>query len=328
MQVAFKYPEDAYKDYITRQLPGTEVPDRLWVMPIINDVVDSLLRANILQHKVALIEINNRTGMLPVGFDSVIQAAYDFKLKPNFVAVMTKHIKDHIYSKCKIETTIICEGCHHPAYKCECHKPEYILETNHYDQPEQLYQDNPQHMYSYVQDYWNPINHQGRCSYHPEFKLMRLKEGSFWNLSGHIPNCANLSVDTKIAYDIQKPIISVNFDHGWVLLAYRGKPTYNGLLMVPDEPKVYTAIRHAIDYEWDYVRSRRTFNNETAGRLQLSKQLKDEAWQIAYNQLAKLSSDELYQMVRELRKMYPQDDSDNLYRGYEDLNDTTYNLQF
>ena len=96
--------------------------------------------------------------------------------------------------------------------------------------------------------------------------------------------------------------------------------------MVPDTPKVYTAIRYAIDYEWDYVRMRRKADNESMGRLQLSMQLKESSWQTAYGELSKITPDELKQMTTIFSKMFPEDDTNNLNRGYYDEGNRIYTL--
>lgn len=324
MKFPFNDIEFAYKDWLNRQLEGTELPDKTGVYPIINDCVDSLLRAGIIWHRIALIKIENHRGALPVGFKQVIQAAYDFKLKKEYQAVLTKQTKHFMEGNCKLVVSLECEKCFKS--DCTCDGEIFTLTTNDWDYPELMYRDNPQLAYSWVQDPWHPLNNQGGCSYHPDFKLLTLKQGSFWNMNYYVPNCANMSVDSEYSYSIEPPNIEVNFKEGWVLLAYLSKPTKGGFLMVPDTPKVYTAIRYAIDYEWDYVRMRRKADNESMGRLQLSMQLKESSWQTAYGELSKITPDELKQMTTIFSKMFPEDDTNNLNRGYYDEGNRIYTL--
>ena len=324
MKFPFVNLDVGYKDWASRQLEGTEKPDITWVRPIINDVVDSLLRANIVWHRIALIEIKDRQGSLPTGFKQVIQAGYNLQFKPQYIAAMTKQIKHFAEGKCKFVVSLECEKCFKT--ECTCDSNVFTLTVDDWDYPELLYRDNPQLAYSYIQDPWHPLNNRGVCDYDPTFKLLSLAQGSFNNISFHIPNCKNMSVDIEYNYEIEPPVLRTNFNTGWVMLAYLSKPTQGGFLMIPETPKVFEAIRYAIDYEWDYVRSRRQFNNETMGRLQLTKQLKEESWQKAYGELSKITPDELRQMTTVFNKMYPEDDFNNMYRGYDDQYNRIYNL--
>lgn len=324
MKFPFVDIEHAYKDWLNRQLAGTELPGKVWVYPIINDVVDSLLRVGIIWHRIAEIQIKNNQGALPPGYKQTIQAAYYTKPRQQYHAIKTKEVTHFLEGKCKLIVSLECEKCFKTDCTCDGHV--FTLSTNDWDYPELKYRDNPQLAYSYVQDPFHPINNQGGCNYHPDFKLLSIAKGNFWNANYYVPNCGNLSVDCEYSYSIEPPHITTNFKEGIVLLAYLSKPTKDGMLMIPDTPKVYEAIRYAIDYEWDYVRSRRKMDNEANARLQLSMQMKTKSWDNAYGELSKLTPEEIEEMRTVFNRTFYQDSKTHLGRDYKDLNDNVYIL--
>lgn len=315
MVTGFIHIEDAYKDYLQHQVDGVELPTQRFAYAVINDTVDKLLRGDNYVPLLAFIEIKDNMGKLPKGVREIFQAGYIKHHRPIKRSVIRDYIQYNLGDPCKLIVSVECNNCHKT--ECECGDLLYKINLDPADYPELGLRNYPALSGYSSPDPYHP--HQGFCGYYPGFKLMRPKQGSFFNAKFRTKNCAPLNFDTAIEYDFRPPNLEVNFEKGMVLLAYKGAMLADGFLMVPDTPKVAAAIRASIDFNWDYARTRAKLDNETRARLEISRKQKDDTEYEAISELSSIPSDRWDSITTQLNELIPRNGFENMYNHGQDF---------
>jgi len=313
METSFLHIEEAYKDWLTRQVDDTDLPKQRWAYAVINDCIQNLLRGDNFIKGIALIPIKNKVGVLPPGFRHVTLAAFAQIQVPPTRTIIRDYIQYNLGDDCKFVVSLECNKC--GKTECECSDLLYRIDLQEFDYPELRLKNYP-HFHNFKSP--DPLHPYGNCKLAPGFHIMRPAQGAFHNSQYYTKECLNLNVDTEIAYEIDLPNIVLNFDEGWVLLSYKGYAMQDGFLKVPNNPKVFAAIRANLDFWWDYARSRNKLDNETQARLKLSKQLLDETEYAAIGELSKISPDRWDSIAAQLNQLIPTNGYENMYRrGYD-----------
>jgi hypothetical protein len=270
-----------------------------------SDAAERFVGASQLYHKLALIRINNYSGSLPEGFDSVVQAAYVVelpeKLKQKEVVEWVKNVAG---SDCKIVVSVECPRCGEDSV-CTCSDMPLVLDVDqiYASANPDLYTRNMKHFYSSHKVGDTPA----ASAYNSKFVLMRRTSNSMFGNQYFIPGCININLNSPVEYDIQPPKMILNFDTGWVLLSYLALPLdEEGYRMIPDHPLAIEAVAAFIRERIMSAKFGNTGHPNDRVNHQYAYQLKESAIGRARDNFEFPSMDILWQFVRNhIRKTIP-----------------------
>lgn len=284
-----------------------------------NDAVSRIVTDEQLNHKVTLIDVKNYRAQLPADFKYVIQAAYkekdNKKCTRESVSQWTQKI---LGTECDLEINLKCPKC--TTTECSCGSP--IVEVN----ADRLWKSsNPQYQAAYQKHFYsyggNTMRGGGKhyqSQYHPQFKLMKHTNSSFFNVPYHISECININLDCEVEYNINMPNMIVNFKEGQVLLSYLGRNVdAEGYLMIPNEPVVIRAISYAMAERWSYRQFMRTGEQKDRIAFQINAELTEKWTARALSELQTPDYDEFSSFVKSFwHKVIPYwDHESNLNRN-------------
>lgn len=216
----------------------------------VNDRIKKLITYEQFIPSFALIDIKDYHGTLPEDFIMVIQAAYGLVENNGCKREQVVQWAAKGVNGCKLKIELECPKC--SKTDCDCSVPYARFDINPYDingHPE-------------WEERWRPSFYSfghigtGTCSgYNPNFFLMKPTTNHFFNARNHIKGCLNLKTDSKVEYKMQFPDLELNIDRCKVLMAYMAhKMDSKGLLLVPDIPEVWDALKYHIDSKLAYIR--------------------------------------------------------------------------
>lgn len=245
------------EDYIDSSGHEGEL-DEVLILKFANDAIERISSDEQLAHKIALLDVKNYQAQLPPDFKYVIQAAYRAHPTEKCTREQISQITQKVLgTDCELEININCHKCKEES--CSCSTPivevdvNRIWETAH---PE-LYAKHMKHYYSHSNTVDRPCHMLS-----DQWVLMQYKSNHLHNIQFHIPHCLNTTLDNEVAYEINKPNMTVNFEKGQVLLSYMGLITdSDGYRMIPDEPIAFRAIN-------DYIEERLAFRAYRMSRQQ------------------------------------------------------------
>lgn len=217
-------------------------PDDLLYMA--NGIVELLIPGDAFVERLALIDITDYKGRLPLDFKYVSQALYRKDKKVELPLSAVTEYTERLYgTDCNINVSLECDPC-----SDACTTKKVVMDVDY-----NYLLNNPQWAYQHSKFYYGNrnsnylFNTKHHSNIFPEFSLMRKTTNNFFNVAYHINECINFNADSKIEYNIENSNIIVNFKKGKVLIAYLGAPVDDeGFRMIPDIEEVYDAIYYTI----------------------------------------------------------------------------------
>ena len=197
--------------------------------------------------KIGIVDVVDYKAELPKDFKIACEIAYR-KAKPEgcptrreeLVKFTQKAGKD-----CELDIHIRCPKCHKEDCKgCgkNSQQPVYVEVDRIWELANSYYKHSTQFMTN------DGVQTFGRgqypSMYDNSFKLMSPTDSSWFQISKHIPNCANICCPlTEHTYMIHNESIEVDFKKGEILISYLAKYTDdNGNLMIPDHRNAIEAV--------------------------------------------------------------------------------------
>jgi hypothetical protein len=259
-------------EYI-QDVDSDEPLDEVWLSRIASDTLDEITSHKQMEHKVALLEVDNYHTTLPDNFAYIIQIAYrgieecEGYVKRLDVAQWVTRSKD-----CDVEVNVKCDKCHVPLVNCTCDQESRIIidadELFRNSPPPYLLSNANPHL---VGGYGNAgLNSKIPSQLYANFQLIRPSQHSFSNADYHVKGCLNLNKklmsDTTVEYQITKDSprqIRVNREKGQILVAYFAAVTdEDGFRKVPNEPEYINVIKWAMEEKVFYRAFRRSGNQK------------------------------------------------------------------
>lgn len=224
------------------------------------DIARDFTTADVLTHKIALLDIVNTRAKLPSDFKTAISVAYRiFEKKSDCTTIQKVTAYTQQTAGCDLEIRTKCDKCQKDS--CECGGANTVeIDVDHIFRME-----NP--WYYNVSQFGMPIDSTDLYGYKQNknrFKLLRATTDPFHNLSYHLPDCVNLHCkDCDHSYSITPPYIAVDFLNQnkkvELLLAYLGTPTdESGDILIPDDTDAKEAILYGLAYKYfmsDFART-------------------------------------------------------------------------
>lgn len=270
--------------------------DETWVLKQANDAVERITTDQQLVHKIEILDVRNYRAVLPDNFKYVNQAAYRIKPEhPCSREEISQFTQKVLGTDCNLEINLKCPNC----YKEECSCDQRVIEVD----VNRIYETAHPEMFTRYMDHFyrtgNTTKRGTESFYHPDFLLMRKTSNSFFNTPYHIGKCVNLSIDSKVEYDIDPPLIIVNFKEGEILLSYMSvKTDENGYRMIPNSEVVFEAINYYIEERMSFKKYRQTREQKDRIFWQQMKELREKHIGRAKAQLQTPDVDEWWQFVK------------------------------
>lgn len=260
------------KSIISEYIADTDTDESIntaYYQRIISDAISQLCYHEQMEHKVALLEVENHHATLPDNFEYAIQIAYrgieDCKYTTRMeIAQWVSHKGD-----CDIEVNVKCDKCSHAMKDCKCETAPLIIDTTdlfRQSPPPYLLANRPgSHVIG--GGGLTPFSGNGFPStlYH-EFKLIKPAQHSFHNADYHVGGCLNLDKKlhayTQVEYTLSKESprsISINRESGQILIAYFAAPVdCDGFRLIPNRTEYIEAMKWAIEEKFWYKIFRRS----------------------------------------------------------------------
>lgn len=334
MNLEYVKSDRAYEDWRKSQPEGYADMEELLVKRHINDALERMVPATQWRSRLALINIRDYHGLLPKGHQTtkiVMARIVNRPMKAGeFVEWVAKPKPG-----CDVTITINCDSCGNPK-PCDCASEgaNFIIDLNSYI--ERINYDDSQFERSpFVAEIVNTLpyarNKKGLRMCNDEFQVILPAENYMFAANHYLENCQGVDFDTQLGYRVEKPHIILNFKYGQILMAYRSRMYDDkGWHMVPDDARVYLALRDYIDtqkflFDCKYGKGTDKFSCEM---WQAFETKSARSMSVAYNILKQSDPDVFKSMWRKImNRRVPEYNMDqNLGRRTEDFFDTVLNM--
>lgn len=290
--VSIKTVLEDFADYSGEEL---QIPESV-ALKTANDTIQKIITGEQLDFRITKLTVKNHEAILPKGFKSVIQCLYrDHGHKPVRREEVVEWVQN-IYDTdgCRLRINLECPDCHKET--CDCNSDVVIVNAD------RLYQDSHPEFYA-SKRYLHSYGRVGEPRNNPcnDFKIMRRKQGNFFNMQYHVPGCVNVSFDdpNHAEYDIALPKIVTSIKDGDILLSYYSRVMDDeGYFMVPNHPRVFEAIFYAIEERLMWRDLRKTGDPKFRELFMVAERKKNESISLARAAIQVPSYDEWIEFAR------------------------------
>lgn len=235
---------------------GDEALNERWLRRIASTTIDEMCHHEQMEHKVALLEVDNYHAELPENFKYAIQIAYRGIEECAYVKRLDVAQWVTRSNGCDVEVNVKCDKCHKELPHCSCEDESRII----IDADELFRNAPPPYLFSGSSALkgaygLTPLSSEIPSQLYKEFKLIRPAQHSFHNADYHIKGCLNLDkrlmAHTTVEYTITKETprqIQVNREKGQILIAYFAAVyDEDGYRMLPDKQEYIEAVKWSIE---------------------------------------------------------------------------------